>query len=236
MATYSMPFRLVIASSLLVACGDDGSPSTGSETGTTEASTSATTSPMTTTSTSTSTSTSTDGTTEGSSEESSGSTGEPPIASCVADALPGTLADAQWDPRFTVAGLAGQDGIMPIARDLVLDEDGALLVAGYFRWGDGHPMSALARHDDMWTGAPRGWDALPDSGFTAIALGPNGELAAASNDLAMQGDGEIRIDDVLVGRIRPTIGEMGGLNLWVVGDNLRKGAALNAVQIAELLV
>ncbi len=43
------------------------------------------------------------------------------------------------------------------------------------------------------------------------------------------------IDDVLVGRIRPTIGEPGGINLWVVGDNLRKGAALNAVQIAELL-
>ncbi|MGH8914429.1 MAG: aspartate-semialdehyde dehydrogenase [Acidimicrobiia bacterium] len=44
------------------------------------------------------------------------------------------------------------------------------------------------------------------------------------------------IDDVLVGRIRPTVGEPGGINLWVVGDNLRKGAALNAVQIAELLV
>ncbi|HVR78503.1 MAG TPA: aspartate-semialdehyde dehydrogenase [Acidimicrobiia bacterium] len=44
------------------------------------------------------------------------------------------------------------------------------------------------------------------------------------------------IDDVLVGRIRPTLGEPGGINLWVVGDNLRKGAALNAVQIAELLV
>jgi aspartate-semialdehyde dehydrogenase len=43
------------------------------------------------------------------------------------------------------------------------------------------------------------------------------------------------IDDVLVGRIRPTLGQPGGLNLWVVGDNLRKGAALNAVQIAELL-
>jgi aspartate-semialdehyde dehydrogenase len=28
----------------------------------------------------------------------------------------------------------------------------------------------------------------------------------------------------------------GGINLWVVGDNLRKGAALNAIQIAELLV
>jgi aspartate-semialdehyde dehydrogenase len=43
------------------------------------------------------------------------------------------------------------------------------------------------------------------------------------------------IDDVLVGRIRPTVGHPGGLNLWVVGDNLRKGAALNAVQIAELI-
>jgi aspartate-semialdehyde dehydrogenase len=44
------------------------------------------------------------------------------------------------------------------------------------------------------------------------------------------------IDDVLVGRIRPTLDGSGGLNLWTVGDNLRKGAALNTVQIAELLV
>jgi aspartate-semialdehyde dehydrogenase len=43
-------------------------------------------------------------------------------------------------------------------------------------------------------------------------------------------------DDVLVGRIRadPTIPN--GLVLFVVGDNLRKGAALNAIQIAELLL
>jgi len=44
------------------------------------------------------------------------------------------------------------------------------------------------------------------------------------------------IDDVLVGRVRETLGQPGGINLWVVGDNLRKGAALNAVQIAELLI
>lgn len=44
------------------------------------------------------------------------------------------------------------------------------------------------------------------------------------------------IDDVLAGRVRETVGVPGGINLWVVGDNLRKGAALNAVQIAELLV
>ncbi len=40
-------------------------------------------------------------------------------------------------------------------------------------------------------------------------------------------------DEVLVSRIRPALGPQGGLNLWLVGDNLRKGAALNAVQIAE---
>lgn len=43
-------------------------------------------------------------------------------------------------------------------------------------------------------------------------------------------------DDVLVGRVRETVGQPGGISLWSVGDNLRKGAALNAVQIAELLL
>ena len=43
-------------------------------------------------------------------------------------------------------------------------------------------------------------------------------------------------DDVLIGRVRATLGEPGGISLWVVGDNLRKGAALNAVQLAELLL
>jgi aspartate-semialdehyde dehydrogenase len=43
-------------------------------------------------------------------------------------------------------------------------------------------------------------------------------------------------DDVLVGRIRQPSGEPNTLLLFAVGDNLRKGAALNAVQIAELLV
>jgi aspartate-semialdehyde dehydrogenase len=44
------------------------------------------------------------------------------------------------------------------------------------------------------------------------------------------------LDDVLVGRIRRDPSNERTLNLWIVGDNLRKGAALNAVQIAELLV
>ena len=43
-------------------------------------------------------------------------------------------------------------------------------------------------------------------------------------------------DDVYVSRIREDITVENGLNFWCVADNLRKGAALNAVQIAELLV
>ena len=43
-------------------------------------------------------------------------------------------------------------------------------------------------------------------------------------------------DEVLVGRIREDISNPGGLELWLSGDQIRKGAALNAVQIAELLV
>ena len=43
-------------------------------------------------------------------------------------------------------------------------------------------------------------------------------------------------DDVLVGRIRTDPSHPNCLNLWIVGDNLRKGAALNAVQLAELLI
>lgn len=43
-------------------------------------------------------------------------------------------------------------------------------------------------------------------------------------------------DDVYVGRIREDESIANGINMWIVGDNLRKGAALNAVQIAEELI
>ena len=51
--------------------------------------------------------------------------------------------------------------------------------------------------------------------------------------LALDIDGK---DDVYVGRIRRDFSVDNGLNLWVVADNIRKGAALNAVQIAEVLI
>ena len=43
-------------------------------------------------------------------------------------------------------------------------------------------------------------------------------------------------DEVLVGRIRQDISHPCGLELWLCGDQIRKGAALNAIQIAELLI
>lgn len=51
--------------------------------------------------------------------------------------------------------------------------------------------------------------------------------------MALEGAGK---DDTLVGRIRRDASHERCLNLWLVGDNLRKGAALNAVQVSEMLV
>ena len=51
--------------------------------------------------------------------------------------------------------------------------------------------------------------------------------------LASKADG---FDDVFVGRIRRDYSVPFGINLWVVADNLRKGAASNAVQILEKLM
>jgi aspartate-semialdehyde dehydrogenase len=57
--------------------------------------------------------------------------------------------------------------------------------------------------------------------------------AAAAYPMASEAAGT---DDVLVGRIRRDASRRNGLALWIVADNLRKGAATNGVQIAELLV
>jgi aspartate-semialdehyde dehydrogenase len=58
------------------------------------------------------------------------------------------------------------------------------------------------------------------------------EPAAALYPLAIDAAGK---DDVFVGRIRRDPGNERALDLWIVADNLRKGAATNAVQLAELL-
>lgn len=66
-------------------------------------------------------------------------------------------------------------------------------------------------------------------GITLIDTHEDGGYPTAATDA--QGK-----DDVYVGRVREDISHPRGLNLWVVADNVRKGAALNSVQIAEVLV
>ena len=80
------------------------------------------------------------------------------------------------------------------------------------------------------------WFDRPVSAPEAESLIDNTDGVAVWTDKVPTPLDSAGIDDVLVGRVRETVGTPGGINLWAVGDNLRKGAALNAVQIAELLV
>ncbi|HSG78544.1 MAG TPA: Asd/ArgC dimerization domain-containing protein, partial [Acidimicrobiia bacterium] len=87
----------------------------------------------------------------------------------------------------------------------------------------GHGITAAAWFDREVT---------PSEAEELIAAGPGVQVWSDRVATPLDSAG---IDDVLVSRIRATLGAPGGVNLWVVGDNLRKGAALNAVQIAELV-
>ena len=66
-------------------------------------------------------------------------------------------------------------------------------------------------------------------GITLLDKREDGGYATAVTESAGQ-------DDVYVSRVRKDISHPNGLNMWVVADNVRKGAALNSVQIAEVLV
>ncbi|AFY70994.1 aspartate-semialdehyde dehydrogenase [Thalassoporum mexicanum PCC 7367] len=76
-----------------------------------------------------------------------------------------------------------------------------------------------------------------ESARAAIAKAPGVKLVEdfAKNYFPMPIDASGQ-DDVLVGRIRQDISNPNALELWLSGDQIRKGAALNAVQIAELLI
>ena len=79
-------------------------------------------------------------------------------------------------------------------------------------------------------------DLSPERARELLAGAPGVQVlddpAVASYPTALDVAGQ---DDVFVGRVRRDPSNERTLNLWIVGDNLRKGAALNAVQLAELL-
>ncbi len=90
----------------------------------------------------------------------------------------------------------------------------------------GHAMAANVAFRDPMTRA-QAVELL--SNAPGVLLVDGGDGAPTS----LEGAG---IDPVLVGRLREDPSQPNTLDLWVTGDNLRKGAALNAVQMAELLI
>jgi aspartate-semialdehyde dehydrogenase len=93
----------------------------------------------------------------------------------------------------------------------------------------------LAHSEAIWIETER--PLTPDDARRLLAKAPGVKLvdraAPGGYPLAIDAGGQ---DDVLVGRIRRDESIRNGLALWVSGDNLRKGAATNAVQIAELVL
>ena len=78
-------------------------------------------------------------------------------------------------------------------------------------------------------GVARAWEVF--AAFPGLALWD--EPAQQRYPMPVHVEGQ---DDCFVGGVRPDLTTPNGLNFWVVGDQLRKGAALNGVQIAELLI
>jgi len=69
-----------------------------------------------------------------------------------------------------------------------------------------------------------------------LAAAPGVTLMAQREEFPTQVSSAAGKDDVFVGRVRNDISHPHGLNLWVVADNIRKGAATNSIQIAEHLI
>ena len=90
----------------------------------------------------------------------------------------------------------------------------------------GHAMSANVQFRDPMS-RERAVELLSDAPGVLLVDGGDGAPSA------LDGAG---IDPVLVGRLREDPSQPNTLDLWVTGDNLRKGAALNAVQMAEVMI
>src|SRR5581483_10546520 len=86
----------------------------------------------------------------------------------------------------------------------------------------GHSASIVAEFEK---------DVTVEAAVTALSSAPGVQVVESPTPLMAAGK-----DDSFVGRIRPAEGGQHGLAMFVVGDNSRKGAALNVVQIAEELL
>lgn len=145
----------------------------------------------------------------------------------------GAIAGA-WDPRFTIAGFTGPDGHAPTVYDFARDIDGSIVAAGEFRtFGHTRVEPLLRLRNGVWQPARARWEIPPpSSGFSAVAIAPDGKLALATYDDAGPRAGQIWLDDGTGLRV---IGTFDGLvrrlrwyrgQLWAAGwDQMHQGAS-----------
>ena len=156
-----------------------------------------------------------------------------------AGAIPGAIEPGElWDKPIAgnvipLAGSLGADGMTSEERKL-RDESRRILHAPELLVTGtcvrvpvyvGHAMAANVQFTRALSGGEAAAILADAPGVTLVDGG-----AGAPTPLESAG-----IDPVLVGRLREDPTQANTLDLWVTGDNLRKGAALNAVQLAELL-
>src|SRR5688572_30078901 len=117
------------------------------------------------------------------------------LAGC-GEASVDALADGSWDPRFTIAGVTGHDGITPIVYDFALDPDGGVFATGRFAYHERNAVPPLLRLEDgQWRPARESWTLeVPGDGFAALAASEDGVLALATADSFGERDGEIWVD------------------------------------------
>lgn len=140
-------------------------------------------------------------------------------------ALDAASLAGSWDPRFTVAGFTGPDGLAPMVYDFARDIDGTTVAAGKFGYFGAAAVVPLMRlRDGAWEPARTHWELPPPpAGFSAIAIAPDGKLALATFDDFGVRAGQIWLDDGTGLRV---IGEFDGLmrrlhwhggQLWAAG-------------------
>ncbi|RYZ09889.1 MAG: hypothetical protein EOO73_03130 [Myxococcales bacterium] len=136
------------------------------------------------------------------------------------------LGNAAWDPRFTIAGVTGHDGITPTIHDFAIEPDGAVLAAGRFAYHEGKAVPPLLRlRAGQWQPARQTWTLEPPGdGFAALALSDEGALALATADSFGERDGEIWLDrddeQQVIGAFNGQVRSMAwfGGKLYVAGE------------------
>ena len=120
-----------------------------------------------------------------------------PATRCAPTELPGALESAHWDPRFTIAGLSGDDGIPPIVYDLAPSASGELSAVGHFRFLGATPVHPMIHERaGTWSDARASWELTPGAaGLAAIAHGPSGALALATYDSFGERTTQIWLDE-----------------------------------------